>query len=75
VAVGERRGAQLLYSLGILAAFGAASLAPENPANAIAKQAIGSPTAATYGVVATTGFVAAAGYLGARTLAERSVRT
>jgi ABC-2 type transport system permease protein len=75
LAIGERRGAQLLYSLGALAVFGVASLAPENPANALAKLAIGSASPATYAVVAVSVVVAVACYAAVRALAARAVRT
>jgi ABC-type cobalamin/Fe3+-siderophores transport system ATPase subunit len=62
----QRRSAQLLYSLGTLALFGAAMLLPESPPNAVAKLAVGSPTDATYLVVAGAALAAAAGYAVAR---------
>jgi ABC-type Na+ efflux pump permease subunit len=74
LAVRERRGAQLLYSLGVLAAFGAAALLPENPANAVAKLAIGSATPATYAVVLAVALGCGAGYLALRRFVERAVR-
>lgn len=71
LAVEERRSAQLLYSVGVLAAFAALTLLPENPANAVAKLAIGSATPATYGVVAATVAVAVLGYAALRVAAGR----
>lgn len=54
---GRRREAQLIYSFGALALFGASTLLPENPANAVAKLAVGSGTTAT--TVFVAGSVAA----------------
>lgn len=73
LALQERRAAQMLYSLGILAAFALATLAPVNPANAVATFAIGSPTTGGYALVGASVVVAAAFYLLARTLADRVV--
>jgi len=44
---GRRREAQLVYSFGALALFGASTLLPVNPPNAVAKLAIGSSTTGT----------------------------
>ncbi|MFB6118678.1 ABC transporter permease [Halosegnis sp.] len=57
--VPNRERAQLLYSLGALAVFTLAGFLPEHPATTIARLAIDSPAAATYGLVAVS--VAAAG--------------
>jgi len=54
----RRRQAQLLYSVLVIVFFGAAVLLPEHPATTVAKLAVDSPTAATFGHVA--GFVAVA---------------
>ncbi|MFB6136152.1 MAG: ABC transporter permease [Halobacteriaceae archaeon] len=70
---GDRRSAQLLYSAVVLAAFGAAALLPENPANAVAKLAIGSPTGETYAVLAALVVAAVAVYAVVRTAAGRSL--
>lgn len=70
---GERRSAQLLYSLGVVAAFGASATLPENPANAVAKLAIGSPTPTTTLVVAVTVGAGVAAYAVARVVADRAV--
>ncbi|MFB6120193.1 MAG: ABC transporter permease [Halobacteriaceae archaeon] len=72
LATGERRSAQLLYSLGVIVAATAAATLPENPANAVAKLAIGSPTPTTSLVVAGTVAGGAAAYGLARTLADRT---
>jgi ABC-type Na+ efflux pump permease subunit len=72
LAVGERRDAQLLYSFGVLVAFGAAALLPEDPANAVAKLAIGSPTTATSGLVVASVVLAALGYAGTRSMVSRA---
>jgi ABC-type Na+ efflux pump permease subunit len=55
VTIGERRQAQLLYSLVMLTGLSAAVFLPEHPANTIARLAIGSPGTET--------FLAAAGYV------------
>jgi len=62
----DRRFAQFLYSSGLLALFGATLLLPENPANTIARLAVGSPGPATY--------VALAGYVAIGAVAVGSVR-
>jgi len=51
----DRRFAQFLYSSGLLVLFGATLLLPENPANTIARLAVGSPGPGTY--VAVAGYV------------------
>jgi ABC-type Na+ efflux pump permease subunit len=58
VTIGERRQAQLLYSLVMLTALTAAVFLPEHPANTIARLAIGSPGPETF--LATAGYVAVA---------------
>jgi len=55
VTIGERRQAQLLYSLVMLTGLTAAVFLPEHPANTIARLAIGSPGVETF--VATAGYV------------------
>jgi len=62
----ERRSAQLVYSTGVLALFGAAVFLPEHPATTVAKLAVGSPTTTTYGLVAAYVVVAAALYAAVR---------
>lgn len=47
----DRRQGQLVYSVGVLAAFVVAGLLPEHPANTIAKLAIDSPTTTTWVLV------------------------
>jgi ABC-type Na+ efflux pump permease subunit len=51
----DRRFAQFLYSAGLLVLFGATLLLPENPANTVARLAVGSPGPGTY--VAVGGYV------------------
>lgn len=51
----DRRFAQFLYSSGLLVLFGATLLLPENPANTVARLAVGSPGPGTY--VALGGYV------------------
>jgi ABC-type Na+ efflux pump permease subunit len=67
----DRRAAQFLYSLGVLAAFGGATLLPGSPANTVAKLAIGSADAVTYLTVAGYGVLAVGAYLLARVLVTR----
>jgi ABC-type Na+ efflux pump permease subunit len=62
----DRRFAQFLYSSGLLVLFGATLLLPENPANTIARLAVGSPGPGTY--------VALAGYVCIAVLAVAGVR-
>jgi ABC-type Na+ efflux pump permease subunit len=72
IAAPDRRVSQLFYSMGILLAFGASSLAPLNPVNTAARLAIGSAGAAE--LVAVAGYVAAAGvaFVGVRRLVART---
>jgi len=49
--LGQRRQAQLLYSIIALGLFGAAALLPEHPATVAAKLAVGSQTIATTATV------------------------
>jgi ABC-type Na+ efflux pump permease subunit len=70
---GERRSAQLLYSLAVFLGFGLTTLLPENPANVVAKLAIGSPTAATWGVLSASIPAAALAYAVARRVAARTL--
>jgi ABC-type Na+ efflux pump permease subunit len=65
-ATGERRSAQLLYSLAVFLGFGLTTALPENPANVVAKFAIGSPTAATWGTLLASVPVAVVAYAVAR---------
>lgn len=46
-----RRDAQFLYSVGVLAFFAGAAVFPEHPANTVARLAVGSADAVTYGSV------------------------
>ena len=54
LAVPVRQRAQLSYSLGMLAAFGAAALLPEHPATTVALLAIDSATPTTYAHLGAT---------------------
>ncbi len=67
----DRRQAQFLYSVGVLAAAVVAGLLPEHPANTVAKLAVGSPTTATW--LAVAGYVAlgAVAYVAVRVGVER----
>jgi len=71
LAVGERRDAQLLYSFGVLALFAAATLLPENPANAVAKLAVGSATTGTWALVAASVGLAVVAYASVREVVGR----
>ncbi|MFB6153671.1 MAG: ABC transporter permease [Halodesulfurarchaeum sp.] len=73
VGVGDRRSAQLLYSLGALALVALATLLPEGPVNAIAKLAIDSPTPVTWAVVGGLFMLAVASYLASRRLGARAL--
>jgi ABC-type Na+ efflux pump permease subunit len=55
----DRQSTQLVYSLGVIVLFAAASAVPESPPNAVAKLAVGSHGPATLAMVA--GYAAAAG--------------
>ncbi len=48
----ERRQAQLVYSVSVLAVFVIAAVLPEHPGNTVAKLAIDTPTTMTYGLAA-----------------------
>jgi len=49
--MGERKSAQLLYSIGVLALFASAVFLPEHPATTVAKLAVDSATTTTYVLV------------------------
>ncbi|WP_299263506.1 ABC transporter permease [Halorientalis sp.] len=49
--MGERRSAQLLYSIGVLGLFASAVFLPEHPATTVAKLAVDSATTTTYVLV------------------------
>ncbi len=68
IGVGARREAQLLYSFGALAAFGAASLLPQSPQNLVARLAVGSPSLGTWASLAAVLAGAALAYAGLRRL-------
>lgn len=72
VAIGVRREAQLLYSLAALGLFGATVVLPENPANVVARLAVGSATTATYLTVGGLSLAAAVGYWAVRRYVGRS---
>jgi ABC-type Na+ efflux pump permease subunit len=67
----DRRAAQFLYSLGILGVFGAATLLPADPANAVARLAVDSTTPATFLTVGGYAVAAVAGYVGLRGVVGR----
>jgi ABC-2 type transport system permease protein len=67
----DRRAAQFVYSIGVLAAFGGATLLPGSPANTVAKLAIGSADAVTYLTVGGYGVLAVGAYLLVRVLVTR----
>ena len=64
--MGERRSAQLVYSVGVLALFGSAVFLPEHPTTTVAKLAVGSPTTTTFALVALYVAFAVALYAGVR---------
>jgi len=65
----DRRAAQFLYSAGVLGLFGGTALLPGNPANTVARLAVGSVDAGV--VAALAGYVVVA--VGAYALARRVV--
>jgi ABC-2 type transport system permease protein len=69
--MGERRSAQLIYSVGVLGLFASAVFLPEHPATTVAKLAVDSPTNVTYLLVAVYAVVAIALFAGARRFVER----
>lgn len=64
----DRRFAQFLYSSGLLGLFGATLLLPENPANTIARLAVGSPGSGTRIAVGGYVVIAAVAVAGVRAL-------
>lgn len=64
----DRRFAQFLYSSGLLVLFGATLLLPENPANTIARLAVGSPGSGTYVALVGHLLIAAVALGGVRAL-------
>jgi ABC-2 type transport system permease protein len=66
LALGERRQAQLLYSIIALGLFGAAALLPEHPATVAAKLAVGSETSITSGTVLALSVLAVVLYAATR---------
>jgi ABC-type Na+ efflux pump permease subunit len=69
---GTRRQAQLLYSVVVLLVFGTLVFLPEHPATTVAKLAVDSPTALTFGHVAGYAVGAVALYLLARAVTRRT---
>ncbi|MFD1588989.1 ABC transporter permease [Halorientalis brevis] len=69
--MGERKSAQLIYSVGVLGLFGSAVFLPEHPATTVAKLAVDSPTATTYALVALYAVFAVALYALARAFVTR----
>ena len=58
--LGERRSAQLIYSVGVLALFAGGILLPEHPATTVAKLAVDSPSSTTFLLVGVYAVVAVA---------------
>jgi len=71
LALGRRQQAQLLYSVGVLVAFGAAALLPEHPATTAALLAIDSATTTTYLLLGGYLVAGTLAYVGARVFAAR----
>ena len=69
--MGNRRQAQLLYSVLALVVFAAAAFLPEHPASTIAKLAVDSATTVTYGSVLGITVFAVALYLVMRKFVDR----
>ncbi|MFB6179349.1 MAG: ABC transporter permease [Halorientalis sp.] len=69
--MGERRSAQLIYSVGVLALFASAVFLPEHPATTVAKLAVDSPTNTTYALVGLYAVVAVGLYALARVFVRR----
>jgi ABC-2 type transport system permease protein len=67
----DRRAAQFLYSTGVLALFGAATLLPGSPANTIARLAIDSADETVYATVGGYVLLAVAAYVGVRMVVDR----
>jgi ABC-type Na+ efflux pump permease subunit len=72
VQTGQRRQAQLLYSVLVIFLFGLAVFLPEHPTTTVAKLAVDSPTLLTYGHVAGYVVLAVAGYAFVRQLVGRA---
>jgi ABC-type Na+ efflux pump permease subunit len=68
---GQRRQAQLLYSMLVLLLFGAAVVLPQHPAATAATLAVGSETATTLWTVAAAGVVALLAYVLTRMYVHR----
>jgi len=66
IAAPDRRAAQLLFSTALLALFGVAALSPIDPANAVARLAIGSADPGLYAGVAAAAALAVVAYGTAR---------
>jgi ABC-type Na+ efflux pump permease subunit len=72
IGFGQRRPAQLLYSVSTLFLFAVAIVLPEHPAATIAKLAVGSPELLTYAHVLAAVVFAAAAYTVARRYVQRA---
>ncbi|MFB6069738.1 MAG: ABC transporter permease [Halanaeroarchaeum sp.] len=70
IGIGVRREAQLLYSLAALVLFGLTAFLPENPANVVAKLAIGSSTTTTFVTVGGLAVAAVLGYVTIRRIVQ-----
>ncbi|WP_246982596.1 ABC transporter permease [Halorientalis marina] len=69
--LGERRSAQLVYSIGVLALFAGGVFLPEHPATTVAKLAVDSPSTTTYALVGALAVGAAALAVVAREFVSR----
>lgn len=69
----ERKQAQFVYSVGVMAFFALTFALPEPSANTVAKLAAGSATSATYGHVAVYVVVGVVAYAVARSVAGRKL--
>lgn len=73
LALKDRRAVQFLYSMGMVILFTGTYLLPENPANAIARLAVGHPSPLSYGLVVGFGVAAVGAYGLLREVIDRSV--
>ncbi|GAB6877847.1 ABC transporter permease [Halorubrum gandharaense] len=67
----DRRAAQFLYSVAVIALFGGATALAGGPTNAVARLAIDSADAATYLTVAVYAVIAVVAFLGVREFVRR----
>lgn len=69
--MGERKSAQLIYSVGVLAIFAGAVVLPEHPSTTVAKLAVDSATTTTYALVGVYTVLAVSLYVAARQFVKR----